>query len=165
MIAPRRMGWLLAAALAVLALAVGVVFIAWRQEVGNRAPPRPSRIGFPTRANVAEVLRERQDAWNVPQVWVPSGWFRRRADPRRQRWDAKADETPEHDVHLPRRFWLDTYEVTNARFERFVQTGGNECRELWGAEGCLEGREVSTGHAATRWFFRSRATAGVSHLV
>lgn len=129
----RKIRWLPVILLAALALAT-LARLSWRQEVGQRANPRPSSITPAMQANSNPPKRERHDMFGVPQVWVAPGWFRRGADPSRQFW-ARAEETPEHDVHLPQGFWMDVFEVTNARFTEFVQAGGYARREIWSDEG------------------------------
>ncbi len=124
----------LIAALILSLSAAGLVVLIWRQEVGNRFAPLPTAIPAGTLTEISPTV-ERRDAQGIQQVWVPPGWFRRGSDPRRDFWYARADETPQHDVHITRGFWLDKYEVTNASFAAFVAAGAYERPELWREQG------------------------------
>lgn len=83
----------------------------------------------------------RVDARGVDQVWVPAGSFRMGTGDttglRPPPWAVKelASEQPAHPVRITRGFWIDTYEVTNARFREFVNAGGYRTRTLWSQAG------------------------------
>jgi formylglycine-generating enzyme required for sulfatase activity len=92
-------------------------------------------------ARSAQAGGTRKDARGVDQVWVPAGTFRMGSGDttglRPPRWAVKelASEQPEHPVRITRGFWMDTYEVTNARFREFVNAGGYRTRAFWSKEG------------------------------
>ncbi|MFQ5507970.1 MAG: SUMF1/EgtB/PvdO family nonheme iron enzyme [Leptospirillia bacterium] len=50
------------------------------------------------------------------------------------------DETPEHTVHLEA-FYIDLYEVTNARYQKFVRATGRKPPRHWKNGGIPEGKE------------------------
>ncbi len=124
----------------ILACLAGAVLLGlvWWQSWGRYWRPLPSAITPEARAAVHAARppagTTRADAKGVEQVWVPPGWFRRGCDPARD-GDANWYETPEHDCHITRGFWIDKYEVTNAAYERFVADGGYTQRAWWSEEG------------------------------
>jgi hypothetical protein len=124
--------WIAGGVLILLVTALATV--AWRQEVGDRRPPLPTMLAAAEATDRPSPIM-RLDPHGIEQVWVSPGWFRRGSDPRRDFWHARADETPQHDVHITRGFWLDRYEVTNAAFGPFVSDGGYRRREYWCDEG------------------------------
>ncbi|MGD8361953.1 MAG: SUMF1/EgtB/PvdO family nonheme iron enzyme, partial [Gemmatimonadota bacterium] len=93
------------------------------------------------RARVPEHGTPRVDAHGVAQVWVPAGSFRMGTGDttglRPPRWAIREleSEQPEHPVRITRGFWIDTYEVTNARFGEFVEAGGYGTRAYWSEAG------------------------------
>jgi formylglycine-generating enzyme required for sulfatase activity len=72
-------------------------------------------------------------------VTVPAGDFWMGAE------DEEPDERPRHLVYLDA-YAIDRYEVTNARFARFVDAGGYRTEGLWSADGW-------------RWVQRNRITS------
>ncbi len=48
-------------------------------------------------------------------------------------------------------FWLDTYEVTNRQFKRFVDDGGYVRREFWPEKFIMQGKVISWEKAMTRF--------------
>ena len=85
--------------------------------------------------------RTRVDAHGVSQVFVPPGVFRMGTDGEppvaAPAWAVEelASERPAHEVEITHGFWIDRTEVTVAQFERFVEDGGYERRELWSEAG------------------------------
>ena len=85
----------------------------------------------------------RDDAHGIAQVHVPPGTFRMGTSAEQAGalsppgWAAKEleSEQPQHDVRLSRGFWIDTFEVTNAAFQAFVDAGGYADDALWSADG------------------------------
>jgi|GEM_PF-97664 formylglycine-generating enzyme required for sulfatase activity/photosystem II stability/assembly factor-like uncharacterized protein len=82
----------------------------------------------------------------VEQVWVPSGSFTmgsdeasiaavRAAHPPKWVERELASEQPAHRVTLTHGFWIDKNEVTNAAFQRFVESGGYATRAFWSDAG------------------------------
>ena len=76
---------------------------------GLHAPLSPTPPQTPAPPPAAIVGRD-----GAPMVLVPAGEFTMGSN------DGDADEKPPHRVFLGA-FYIDTYEVTNARFQRFVQ--------------------------------------------
>jgi len=77
------------------------------------------RAGAPSGAPRAAVLDPAPPPLPGPagMVWIPGGEFRMGSD------HGHGDERPEHAVRL-RGFWMDSHEVTNARFGAFVEATG-----------------------------------------
>ena len=67
----------------------------------------------------AEQITPRPDdgSWTNDMVWIPSGTFAMGAE------DGQPDEKPVHPITLDG-FWMDTTEVTNEQFEKFVKATG-----------------------------------------
>jgi gamma-glutamyl hercynylcysteine S-oxide synthase len=65
------------------------------------------------------------------EVLVPAGTFAMGTDDEGWAYD---NERPQHVVDLPA-FWIDTWPVTNARFQVFIDDRGYERQELWCPEG------------------------------
>ncbi|GEM_PF-541615 len=76
----------------------------------------------------------RTDEHGVQQVWVPAGCFMMGSDPT-QDPGAQQDEMPQHQVCISRGFWLDQYEVTNAAYQQFIDSGGYTHQEWWSDAG------------------------------
>ncbi len=60
------------------------------------------------------------------EVFVPAGSFWMGCEP--EDGDCRIEESPRHEVWLSA-YYIDTYEVTNARFAEFLTWHGNECDE------------------------------------
>jgi formylglycine-generating enzyme required for sulfatase activity len=108
-------------------------FVLWKRDIGDRLAPLPTELA--EQVPPPGVGRTRFDARGVEQVWVPAGAFRRGSDPYVDWLDARAPETPQHDVWITHGFWIDRQEVTNAAFDAFVQDGGYTTRAFWSDEG------------------------------
>jgi formylglycine-generating enzyme required for sulfatase activity len=93
---------------------------------------------------------ERVDAQGISQVWVPAGTFiagstQEQVD---EAYQTCLDIYPgmcleheytaelfQHEITLTYGFWIDTYEVTNAAYNVFVEDGGYTQREHWSDDG------------------------------
>jgi len=82
------------------------------------APPGPPPWGSAGRPAAAQVL-------------VPAGPFAMGTDDEAWAYD---NERPRHVVDLPA-FWIDTWPVTNAQFQAFMDDGGYQRPELWTPDG------------------------------
>ncbi len=88
----------------------------------------------------------RTDANGIEQVWVPAGSFKMGTDDatmlelkalKPPAWVARElpSEQPQHQVTLTTGYWIDTYEVTNAAFQAFVDAGGYRTQSYWSEAG------------------------------
>jgi len=79
----------------------------------------------------------RVDSHGVEQVWVPAGCFQMgTADTSKlEKPFAAIAEQPQHEVCLTTGYWIDTYEVTQASFQKFVDDGGYTNRAYWSDAG------------------------------
>lgn len=68
---------------------------------------------------------------DTERVIIPEGGFTMGTDDTRVSYD---NERPRHRVELPS-FAIDRFPVTNRRYQRFIDAGGYERRELWSDEG------------------------------
>ncbi len=146
---PRVPGWvwLLAGAVVVLLLAVGLGLALWSM--------RPTRIPLPTEVAILPTATERiprstatappptetptpeptprpslGDTWTrsvdgMEMVYVPAGEFLMGSD------EGYDDEKPVHDVYLDA-YWIDRTEVTNAQYRQCVEGGACPEPECWG---------------------------------
>ena len=101
----------------------------------------------------------RVDSHQVAQVKVPAGTFLRGTKDisgfTSPAWvlPILGSEQPQHEVRITKDFWIDKFEVTNAAFQRFVESGAYENPEYWSATGLvwlksqsLDTLPVSCGH-------------------
>lgn len=122
-IAPRLSIWWWVGGLAILAVAVAVVTQARAVPMDASSAPSPSFT--PTVSNAIPPFTGVPDG----MVWIPGGEFSMgAADPHGvDRNDvgmrATEDSRPIHRVFVDG-FWMDTTEVTNEQFERFVRATG-----------------------------------------
>lgn len=88
----------------------------------------------------------RVDAYGIEQVWVPAGCFLMGITAEQAEAIIAADppswvtrvlplEQPQHEVCLTSGYWLDTYEVTNAAYQAFVDEGAYTTETYWSADG------------------------------
>ncbi len=89
-------------------------------------PPQPARAQSPQPAR-AQSLRQGSSS----EVLVPAGLFEMGTDDEAWAYD---NERPQHAVDLPA-FWIDTWPVTNAQFQAFIEDRGYQRRELWHSDG------------------------------
>src|SRR6187549_1477573 len=84
----------------------------------------------------------RVDQQGIDQVWVPAGCFMRGTSEEQGEYAMSLEapgwatgqlksEQPQHEVCLSKGYWIDTYEVTNAAFQAFVDAGGYTDEGLW----------------------------------
>jgi sulfatase modifying factor 1 len=79
----------------------------------------PSRFAVDAVVGVQAVKERVADPAHRGMVWIAGGSFMMGADNNQ----ASADEYPKHKVSVDG-FWMDTTEVTNAQFEKFVRATG-----------------------------------------
>lgn len=92
--------------------------------------------------------QRRVDGKGISQVWVPAGSFRMGSDaasiqalenlqppPPGFVLGEFPSEQPQHEVHLTKGYWIDTYEVTNKAFRAFVEAGGYTSQSDWSEAG------------------------------
>ncbi|MCC7020268.1 MAG: formylglycine-generating enzyme family protein [Ardenticatenales bacterium] len=97
----------------------------------------------PSHAPSASDAAGRHDAHGIAQRQVPPGAFRMGTSTEQAAalsppgWAAGelASEQPQHTVRLSKGFWIDTFEVSNAAFQAFVDAGGYRDDALWSADG------------------------------
>jgi formylglycine-generating enzyme required for sulfatase activity len=88
----------------------------------------------------------RVDEHGIDQVWVPAGCFMRGTSDEQGEYAMSLDapgwatnqlksEQPQHEVCLSKGYWIDTYEVTNAAFQEFVDAGGYTDEAIWSEDG------------------------------
>ncbi|MBK8020130.1 MAG: formylglycine-generating enzyme family protein [Chloroflexi bacterium] len=88
----------------------------------------------------------RTDDAGIAQVYVPAGCFlmgitREQAEALAAQnppgWVARefSSEQPQREVCLSEGFWMDQYEVTNAAYQAFVDSGGYSTPEHWSEQG------------------------------
>lgn len=106
----------------------------------------PTGAPTPVPSDGQSAGQTRADPFGIEQVWVPAGTFQMGTDAASiaalvaagpPAWVAKAfdSEQPQHQVHLTRGYWIDTYEVTNKAFAAFVAAGGYTTQALWSGAG------------------------------
>jgi iron(II)-dependent oxidoreductase len=85
---------------------------------------------------------KRTDAHGIAQVYVPAGCFQTGSTDQQvaalneqYRTSYFNNELPQHQVCLTQGYWLDTYEVTNAAYQAFIDAGGNTTRDYWSDAG------------------------------
>ena len=66
-------------------------------------------------------------------------------------------------VSLPD-YWIDTHEVTNRDFKRFVDDGGYRRAELWREPFVKDGRPIAFAEAMALFLVDSHGTAGARHV-
>lgn len=88
----------------------------------------------PGDSTIPDLNHTHTDAKGVAQVGVPKGCFKMGSDPKSDD-NADVNEQPMHDVCIAKAFWIDTTEVTNAAFQKFVDDGGYKKKEYWTDEG------------------------------
>jgi len=118
-----------------LLLVLIVVLLVTRQS----SEPTPVAQGSPTAVPVATASAAglgavRTDARAVAQVGVPAGCFQMGSDPKKDA-DANDQEQPVHEVCISRSYWIDTTEVSNANYQKFVDDGGYTKQDNWSADG------------------------------
>lgn len=97
----------------------------------------------------------REDDFGIAQQYVPAGCFVMGTSPEQAAYartltapgwtlSRLPSEQPEHEVCLTQAYWIDTYEVTRAAFQAFVEAGGYEDEAYWSEAGLawLEGQTV-----------------------
>jgi len=94
------------------------------RALGN-APQRSVLQVRSTAGNAAVTVEAAAGAW----VLVPAGEFLMGSDKKRDR-DASDDETPQHQVYLDA-YYIGRTPVTNAQYQRFVQTAGHPAPKHW----------------------------------
>jgi formylglycine-generating enzyme required for sulfatase activity len=125
----------LACLAAALALAAGC---------GGSAPTASSVASSAAAAPSAGQIRT--DTRGVEQVWVPAGSFMMGTDaasiaqltalgPPGFVLGELVTEQPQHRVRLTHGYWIDRYEVTNASFKAFLESGDYRVRSFWSADG------------------------------
>ncbi len=96
--------------------------------------------------DMPEAGESRTDEHGIEQVWVPAGCFMMGSseaqieavmaqNPNRFVVRELPSEQPQHEVCLTAGYWIDTYEVTNAAFQAFVDDGGYTTEDLWSEDG------------------------------
>lgn len=106
------------------------------QSSPTLSPSVPATPLEATTSKIANQLAQKQrtDAKGIAQVWVSPGCFQRGSDPTSD-VQARPNEQPKHEICITRGFWLDTYEVTNAAYQEFIDDAGYTRRELWSEDG------------------------------
>ncbi len=125
-------------------------------NAGGQATPAPTAISVPTSTVAAPTPTSpplplaagmaRADATGIQQVWVPAGSFlmgtteqeaQALQGPDVPGWVKQElpSERPQHEVRLTHGYWIDQYEVTNAAFQAFIDSGGYAKREYWSKDG------------------------------
>lgn len=131
MVAKNRMYWSMTLA----------GLLCWSMLTALPSSAEPARASTPTPRKAGET---RTDAADIAQVWVPAGCFRMGsvdpdgfADQTPPFWAVKekAYEMPAHEVCLSTGYWIDTYEVTNAAFQAFVDAGNYDKPDNWSSAG------------------------------
>lgn len=95
----------------------------------------------PTTTPTPSPGQSRIDQKGIEQVWVPPGSFLMGTGDTNSleppSWAARelASEGPQHKVEITNGYWIDTYEVTNAAYQDFVDDGGYLHQEYWSEEG------------------------------
>lgn len=116
---------------------------------GSSATPAPLVELAPTAppaASASITIATHIDAAGIEQVRVPAGSFLMGTSAEAARdvvaqkppsWVVQAlpSEQPQHEVRLTHDYWIDTYEVTNAAFQTFVDAGGYRERAHWSEAG------------------------------
>jgi formylglycine-generating enzyme required for sulfatase activity len=109
--------------------------------------PLIATIGlFGAAAQTNTAGEQRRDPSGIEQVWVPAGSFQmgtsqqQAADILAQNppsWVARElpSEQPQHTVQISKGYWIDKFEVTNAAYLKFVESGGYTTRSNWSVEG------------------------------
>jgi formylglycine-generating enzyme required for sulfatase activity len=69
-------------------------------------------------------------------ILIPKGDFLMGDSTKIKSGDPEAPDNPGHMVHIDS-FYIDRYEVTNAEFKSFVESGGYYKKEVWSEEGWL----------------------------
>lgn len=77
----------------------------------------PQRFASSTATDTPQI--KKGEASTKGMVWIPQGEFLMGAD----NAQARSDEYPKHQVKV-KGFWMDTHEVTNAQFRKFVEATG-----------------------------------------
>jgi formylglycine-generating enzyme len=77
----------------------------------GHAPPTPKETVSPAASNPND------HSWTNSMKWIPGGTFMMGSE------EGQPDEKPIHEVTVDG-FWMDTYEVTNEEFEKFVKATG-----------------------------------------
>lgn len=83
------------------------------------ASPTPIKATIPPATVVPTLAAKITDEKNVPMALVPAGGFKMGST------DGNQDEQPVHNVYLDA-FYIDVYEVTNARYKECVEAGACE---------------------------------------
>jgi iron(II)-dependent oxidoreductase len=99
-----------------------------------RPPKVDTDTTVPVVVSIPKLGETRTDAFGVPQVYVPVGYFSMGSNIRRDK-DSQADEQPIHHVPITRWFWLDTCLVTNEDYGRFIQDKGYQRQDYWSPSG------------------------------
>ncbi|MGQ9632441.1 MAG: formylglycine-generating enzyme family protein [bacterium] len=77
-------------------------------------------------ADGPKILKFKVGGDGKEMVWIPGGTFEMG-----DRWgDGAPDERPAHTVKIDG-FWMDTTEVTNDEFQRFVESSGHKVEGSW----------------------------------
>ena len=90
----------------------------WHLSHGSSAPPRESPQG--------QIPKRITGKDGTPMVLIPAGEFQMGSD------DGEDNEKPIHTVYVDA-FYMDIYEVTNAQFQKFLESKGFE-RVHWSLE-------------------------------
>ena len=117
--------WKFVVALVVVVGLVAMVspFLANRAERDyalRNAPPKGLGHAVPTPKEQAvspAASNPNDHSWTNGMKWIPGGTFHMGSE------EGQPDEKPVHEVTVDG-FWMDTYEVTNEQFEKFVKATG-----------------------------------------
>ncbi len=71
------------------------------------------------------------------------------SDPAKDR-NAQPNEQPQHEVCITHGYWLDTYEVTNENYQKFIDDGGYTRQQYWTPEG-WQWKQVNSVSAPARY--------------
>jgi formylglycine-generating enzyme required for sulfatase activity len=80
------------------------------------------------------TIKTRTDTRGISQVFVPAGCFMMGSNSMQDNM-SRRDEQPQHEVCITTDFWIDQYEVTNERYQSFVEDGGYIKRQYWTEDG------------------------------
>ena len=116
----RRM-WFAGAALALVLMAGGILFVKLRQPAVRNIPP-PKTVDLTNLPPPATQTASQPKTWTNPAdglnyAWIPPGTFMMGCS--EQDSECKDDEKPTHQVVIEKGFWMGQTEVTIAAYKKF----------------------------------------------
>jgi DNA-binding helix-hairpin-helix protein with protein kinase domain len=120
-----RKKWTLAAlAFALLVLGMVVWHLVPSKELFTKALPSAETRPQTKAASKTTEKGPSRERDGAPMVLVPAGEFLMGSE------DGRRDQKPAHRVYLDA-FYIDTYEVTNALYQKFMQATGRQAPRYW----------------------------------